>query len=86
MLVSIEYVEEDPTQTLAEHGVTVRDWDEDMQICIADVLTKQHENALDKLAADRDWFVNWRYERYHEYTMQTFTGILQKVLDETSTK
>ena len=81
MIVSIEYVEEDPREALVSIGVELRDWEEDMQLCIAEV-PDNAKVALELLADERKWFINWRYERYHEYTLETFANILKKVLKE----
>jgi len=79
MLVSIEYVESDPTEELAALGIEVRDWEEEMQLCVVSVPTKEAEAALTQREDERGWFVNWRYERYHEFAIKTFCDIVKKV-------
>lgn len=82
MLVSIEYVEQDATEELAAIGVEVRDWEESMQLCIADVPTKEAKVALDKLADAREWYIEWRHEEYMGYAIDTFIDIVKKVVQD----
>jgi hypothetical protein len=82
--VSIEYVEEDPTSVLAAIGVTVRDWESSMQLCVAEVPDDKRD-ALTALEDARGWFVNWKHARYMEFATATFVEICKKVLKDGST-